>query len=89
MRTVLLSMSSYLGSIIANTLLTYKLTRYEVNCMGEERMLAPNKRRPFFSLAVSSIINKSLIADDPWAALRNLIVGPASEEVTKYTSRDM
>ncbi len=51
--------------------------------MGEERIIAPNKRRSFFSLAASSILEKTLFANNPWAAFRNLIVGPVSEEVMK------
>ncbi len=82
-RATLLTMSVYLGSIIVNTLLTFKLMRCEVNYMGEERMIAPNKRRSFFSLAASSILEKTLIANNPWAAFRNLIIGPVSEEVMK------
>ncbi len=86
-RTVILTMSLYLGSMIVSTLMTFKLMHCEVNYVGEERILAPHKRRSFSSLALSNIVKKSLIADDPWAAFRNLVIGPVSEEVMKYSPK--
>ncbi len=82
-KTVILTSSIYLGSIIASTLLTFKLLHCEVNNVGEERVIFPNKQWTFFSLATSGILEKALIANNPWSAFRNLVIGPVSEEVMK------
>ncbi len=86
-RAVILTMSIYLGPMIASTLMTLKFIHYKVTYTGEERKLASHKQRSFISLAVSSIVKQSLIEDDPWAAFRNFIVGPVSEEVMKYSPK--